>query len=129
MTIKAPIRHLVVVETNVELPNVCPHCGELLNFGGRITKLYLGVDGAVVEVNEGKLSDESYGVNVDREIGEGHSDVVAYACTKCRELLVGWHRRTWVLDGMDPALASQLKTLLYDSNVLDEDIRKKVFGQ
>lgn len=128
MPIKTYVRHLIAVQVPIELPDICPHCGELLNYGGEITKLCLGIDGIAFAVDSGELSEEGHGVNIDEPGAVNDKDVVAFACTKCRELLAGTHRRTWILEAMSHELASQFKTLLYDDNVLDEFIKKKVFG-
>lgn len=126
MTIKAHGHHILAVEVAIELPETCPHCHVLFGHGEENLVIWtLDPTGCAADVIDGKVCEPSYVYDGD---GANGDFVVAYSCRECEEFLYRKHQRTWVLEAMDHELASQLKTLLYDNNVLDENIRKKVFG-
>jgi len=125
MPIKTHVRHIIAVEVAIELPETCPHCHTLFGHGTEnLVEWTLDSVGSAADVIDGKICQPSH-------VEDDESDenfVIAYSCKECKTTIYGRHQRTWILDAMPLALAAKLGTLLYDSNVVDESIRKKVFG-
>lgn len=130
------VQHAVFVEAHEELPTSCPHCHAW--FEDEDTNNLVELRMAMVKGNTSLVA----GTGEVRKVLDGYDDtsdeddveggpgkVVGYQCRRCREPVIWTHTRTWILEAMDNSLAAQLRTLLYDSNVLVEWIRKKVFGK
>jgi hypothetical protein len=124
------IQHAVFVEVSEELPVSCPHChawfededaNNLLEVRMQVvngaTRLVLGT-GELNEVLDG------YDDNLDDGVGK----LIGFICNRCKEPVIWTHTRTWTLEVMHSELAAQLKTLLYDINVKNPIIKRKVFS-
>jgi len=122
------IQHAAFIEVPVELPISCPNCHawfedveesnlvvlRLYRMEGK-TSLVMGTDDWKERCFEQDDTDDP-------------GAVIGFSCRRCKEPVIFPHIRSWILTGMLNTEAAKLRTLLYDSNVLDPRIKDKVFG-
>jgi len=130
------VRDVIAVERAVTLPDCCPKCRTPFDLGTKNVKLW-SLKPVFHQVRLTKVKVEGKDEDVFETTGtaqlpvqEGDWDRLPaiFKCANCHHTLAKYHRRTYRLAQMDNALAGQLRTLLYDSNVLDEEICRKVWN-
>lgn len=120
---KRLITHTLEIKVEAEIPDTCPSCGcDFRNPNAANLLVIHSVD----QYSNTRITDNNIGM-LYSELPCGLGREYGYRCANCEYVLAPSHNRTYILAEMDD-LAKQLKTLLYDENVLDEVIRKKVFG-
>lgn len=120
--------HSIFVEVHEDLPTSCPHCHAWFEDEDERNLVVHRVCRT-----EGKTSlisgtDNWEDNHFEQDDTEDPGLVIGFSCRRCKTPVIWPHARSWILEAMSSKLASQLRTLLYDSNVLVERIRKKVFG-
>jgi hypothetical protein len=124
------VQHAIFIEVPVELPTSCPHCHAWFededenNLVELRLQMVQGRTCLVIGTDQLKEVPNGY----DEADADGPGVLVGFGCASCKEPVIWTHTRTWILEDMELNLASQFKTLLYDNNVLDDFIKKKVFG-
>lgn len=133
---KVFVRDVIAVEREVTLPNACPRCKADFSPGSFNVKLWslkpvfdqlrltkVMANGKETDVFEIKPTPQ-------RSSHDGDWDRLPciFKCASCGCTLAKYIRRTWILEALDKKLAAQLRTLLYDNNVLDPVIKEKVWG-
>lgn len=120
------VQHAIFIEVPVEL---CPHCHAWFEDEDENNLLELRM-----QMIQGKTC-LVMGTNKLKEVLNSYDEtdatpgtLVGFGCTRCKEPVIWTHTRTWTLEAMQPALAAQLKTLLYDIHVKDPIIKRKVFS-
>jgi hypothetical protein len=127
---------LIAVKHKVVLPDHCPKCKVTFEPGSKNVKLWslkpIFHQVRLTKVTAcGKSTDVFESIsNPQQPVQEGDWDRLPaiFKCANCHHTLAKYHRRTWDFAEMDKELAGQLRTLLYDSNVLDQDILSKVWN-
>jgi len=130
------VRDVLAIERAVTLPDCCPKCRTPFNVGTKNVKLW-SLKPVFHQVRLTKVKAEGKTLDVFETTGtaqlpvqEGDWDRLPaiFKCANCHHTLAKYHRRTYILEALDDKLAAQLRTLLYDANVLDPVIKKKVWG-
>lgn len=127
---KVDICDFVTIERTIDLPDSCPECNA--NFVGKGSKLIAWsrderAFSAFIVRDDNQLGN---GVEFDKYLRSGDlSHSTGYACQECDHVLFDSHERLYELEEMGKTMAFKLRGLLYDANVLDEDIKKKVFDE
>lgn len=131
------VRDVVAVERKVLLPDHCPKCKVEFGPGSKNVKLWSlkpifhQVRLTKVMAN-GKETEVFETVSAPQiPVGDGDWDRLPaiFKCANCHHTLAKYHRRTWVLEALDPYMAAKLQTLLYDDNVRDLVVNEKVWGR
>lgn len=130
------VRDIIAIERAVTLPNCCPKCRTPFDLGTNNIKLW-SLRPVFHQVRLTKVKVEGKDMDVFETTGTAPLPVQAgdwdrlpaiFKCGNCHHTLAKYHRRTWILEALDEKLAAQLRTLLYDSDVSDPEIKKKVWG-
>jgi hypothetical protein len=128
------VQHAIFIEVPTELPPSCPSCHAWLEDEdeNNLVELRLQmVKGATcIVLGTGKIKEPNgydEAATDEDDVDGGPGKLVGYLCNRCKEPIIWTHIRSWILEGMDSRLASQLETLLYDSNVKDAFIKSRVF--
>lgn len=135
MSHKVFVRDIVAITRHVELPDRCPKCKVEFGKGSLNVKLWsLKPQFEQIRLTSviacGKETDvfETKPVGQPQNHGDWDRLPAIFKCANCHHTLASYHRRTYDLQDMTPALATHLQGLLYDANVKDPDIKKKVWG-
>jgi len=130
------VRDLIAVERKVVLPDHCPRCKAEFGPGSKNVKLWslkpifhqVRLTKVIACGKETDVFETMAAPQQPVQDGDWDRLPAIFKCANCHLTLAKYHRRTWILEALDEQLAAQLRTLLYDSNVLDPDIKKKVWG-
>lgn len=133
---KVFVRDVVAIDREVMLPDHCPRCEADFGPGSMNVKLWslkpvfdqLRLTTVIACGKEEHVFETRHTPQKSVQDGDWDRLPAIFKCANCGLTLAKYHRRTWILEALDERLAAQLRTLLYDSNVKDPTILKKVWG-
>lgn len=125
---KLDIRHFVTIEATVDLPDECPSCkAPFVGDGSRLLTWQ-----REELAYKSRISHDKERGGVELEAMERAGDLIhptGFSCDNCEGFILDSHESMYVLEEMDPLMAFKLRGLLFDENVLDPEIKKKVFTE
>lgn len=130
------VRDLVAIERKVVLPDHCPRCKASFEPGSKNVKLWalrpmfhqVRLTKVITNGVKEDVFETTGTTQVSKQELEWERLPAIFKCDSCGHTLAKYHHRTWILEALDREMAGKLRTLLYDSNVLDQEIKKKVWN-
>lgn len=134
MNHKVFVDDTVVIRRELEIPDDCPRCKRPYNLGDivmrSVTLRPMEETLVLSTVLEGKTMQSVVSVKDSTMIRDRTiRQVLEIRCTFCNHLHAVAHSRMYNLRAMDRLMAFKLRQLLYDSNAVDPQIRRKCFEE